>query len=139
MPECRMQPADPATPDGDRSTLDPLAEDSSPYYLLDHDDHIDEDIDPSVACERCAAVCCRLTVLLMPEDRIDARLVAVDERGTQSMAKDEDGWCIALNRDTMGCGIYAQRPSICRDFAMGGPYCRDERASWDRSIAIALK
>lgn len=107
--------------------------------MLDHDDDIGEDIDSSVACERCAAVCCRLTVLLMPGDRIDPRLVDIDERGLHRMAKDEDGWCVALDRNTMGCSIYQQRPSICRDFAMGGPHCRDERASWDRSIAIELK
>ena len=33
----------------------------------------------------------------------------------------------ALERDTMLCGIYARRPTICRDFEMGGSECREER------------
>jgi Fe-S-cluster containining protein len=43
------------------------------------------------------------------------------------MAHGADGWCIALDRARMCCGIYAARPAICRKFAMGGAYCRDER------------
>ena len=27
----------------------------------------------------------------------------------------------------MRCSIYEQRPAICRKFAMGSEYCRDER------------
>jgi len=41
----------------------------------------DEDIDPAVQCSACEAVCCRLPVLLMPEDRIPARYVDHDARG----------------------------------------------------------
>jgi Fe-S-cluster containining protein len=41
-----------------------------------------------------------------------------------------DGWCAALDRDTLRCRIYGQRPLICQDFAMGGPECLAERASW---------
>ena len=36
------------------------------------------------------------------------------------MARLDDGWCAALDRVTMGCRIYAQRPAIYRDFALGG-------------------
>jgi Fe-S-cluster containining protein len=37
----------------------------------------------------------------------------------------------------MSCGIYARRPLACREFAMDGQDCRDERAEW-RRIAIRL-
>ena len=30
----------------------------------------------------------------------------------------------------MRCTIYEDRPGVCRKFAMGGPYCRDERDTW---------
>jgi Fe-S-cluster containining protein len=106
-------------------------------------DEEDEQRDPTVSCDRCEAVCCRLTVVLMPEDRVDPRFTARDDHGLEVMARGEDGWCVALDRKTMLCGIYEQRPAICRSFSMGGPYCRDERDQWYRQgryrdIPIAL-
>ncbi|MGK2913987.1 MAG: YkgJ family cysteine cluster protein [Porticoccaceae bacterium] len=38
-----------------------------------------------------------------------------------------DGWCSALNRDTLMCMIYEQRPLICREFRMGKDECVAER------------
>jgi len=91
----------------------------------------------TISCENCDAVCCRLTVILMPEDRVPNKFVVEDERGTQMLAKGEDGWCQALDLNTMRCTIYEMRPSTCRKFAMGGPYCRSERDAW-RGIALTL-
>ena len=98
-----------------------------------HADRLDpaaEDIDPGVQCSSCEAVCCRLTVVLMPEDRIPGWLTTRDDHGMETMPKGEDGWCVALDRNTHRCTIYAERPSICRKYAMGGPSCRDERKRW---------
>ena len=81
-------------------------------------------------CDRCDAVCCRLTVVLMPEDRIPARFTTLNAHGVEVMARDEDGWCVAIDQARMCCSIYASRPSICRKFAMGGPYCREVRADY---------
>ena len=89
-----------------------------------------EDIAPAVQCSACEAVCCRLPVLLMPEDSIPARYVDHDERGLEIVAKGDDGWCAALDRNRMCCSIYEQRPTICRGFDMGGYDCREERAAW---------
>lgn len=89
-----------------------------------------EGIDPRIQCASCAAVCCRLTVVLMPADDVPQRLTAHDERGLHTMAKDADGWCAALDPGTHRCTIYAARPEICRKYAMGGPSCRDEREKW---------
>lgn len=91
----------------------------------------------TIHCDNCDAVCCRLTVILMPEDRVPNQFVVEDERGTQMLAKGEDGWCQALDLNTMRCTIYDMRPTTCRKFAMGGPYCRSERAAW-RGIALTL-
>jgi Fe-S-cluster containining protein len=65
--------------------------------------------------------------MLMSEDDIPAHLTERDRWGGQIMARLDDGWCAALERDTMLCGIYERRPTICRDFAMGGAECREER------------
>jgi Fe-S-cluster containining protein len=89
-----------------------------------------ESVDPSVHCDTCEAVCCRLTVLLMPDDAVPSWLTAHDEHGLEQMARGDDGWCVALDRYSMRCTIYEQRPGVCRKFAMGGPYCRDERDAW---------
>ncbi|MDX2298218.1 MAG: YkgJ family cysteine cluster protein [Xanthomonadaceae bacterium] len=91
--------------------------------------------DPHIRCDACAAVCCRMTVLLMPGDLPPARYVAEDRHGMAAMAKGDDGWCVALDRQNMCCSIYPQRPLICREFAMGGADCRDERAGWASGVS----
>lgn len=94
-------------------------------------------------CARCDAVCCRLTVVVQPEDRIPSHLTTIDERGIEQMARDEDGWCVAIDSARMCCSIYEERPSVCRRFVMNGPYCREIRkvyaASTDRDISLRLE
>ena len=92
--------------------------------------HLHEGVDPDVSCSSCDAVCCRLTVVVMPEDRVPRHLVERNAHGVEVMAHDEDGWCVAVDPLRMCCSIYEQRPSICRKFAMGSEYCRDERAAY---------
>ena len=94
----------------------------------------DEEIDTSVSCSSCDAVCCRLTVLVMPEDKLPRHLVARNEHGLEVMARGEDGWCIAVDHQKMCCSIYDQRPGICRKFAMGSAYCRAEREDYQRDM-----
>lgn len=98
---------------------------------------VDEVIDADVRCARCEAVCCRLPVLLMPGDAVPIWATDVDEYGLQHMAQRDDGWCTALDRDTMRCTIYARRPQVCRDFAMGGAGCLIERSEWYGAAAPA--
>ena len=88
--------------------------------------------DPDVSCSSCDAVCCRLTVVVMPADQVPRHLVERNEHGVEVMAHDEDGWCVAVDPLRMCCSIYEQRPAICRKFAMGSEYCRDERAAYLR-------
>lgn len=75
-------------------------------------------------CEQCTACCCRLEVLLTAADRVPAHLTRVDAWGRRTMARGADGWCMALHRDSLRCSIYAWRPALCRDFAMGGADCQ---------------
>lgn len=83
-----------------------------------------------INCEACAAVCCRLEVLLVTDTGVPRRLTRANPEGVHSMARLADGWCAALDRDTLRCRIYDQRPLICREFAMGGADCLAERARW---------
>ncbi len=81
-------------------------------------------------CARCDAVCCRLTVVLQPEDRIPLHLTARTDAGLHVMARDEEGWCVAVDAAHMRCSIYGSRPQVCRRFAMAGPYCREIRKDY---------
>jgi Fe-S-cluster containining protein len=83
----------------------------------------------SVTCDACAAVCCRLEVLLVTETGVPRRYTRRNPGGVDSMDRLDDGWCAALDRDTLRCRIYAQRPLICREFTMGGPDYLVERAA----------
>ena len=65
--------------------------------------------------------------MLISDTGVPERFVEEDERGGRSMARLEDGWCAALDRSTLLCGIYDRRPWICREFEMGGRECLDER------------
>jgi uncharacterized protein len=113
---------------------------------IDHHAHAGQDedrqIDPTISCGNCDAVCCRLTVVVMPDDEVPRHLVERSEQGLEVMARDEDGWCVAVDHKRMCCGIYGQRPAICRKFAMGSAYCRDERERYrhrfDRGIPLLL-
>ncbi|MGB5340200.1 MAG: YkgJ family cysteine cluster protein [Gammaproteobacteria bacterium] len=85
--------------------------------------------DTGVNCVNCEACCCRLEVMLITDTGVPVNLIEIDEWGGRSMARLEDGWCAALDRDTMMCTIYGKRPWICREFAMGGYECIAERAA----------
>lgn len=81
----------------------------------------------AVSCTTCAAKCCRLEVLLITDTGVPERFIAVDDWGSETMARLDDGWCAALDRSSMSCSIYRNRPLICREFELGGDDCLDER------------
>jgi Fe-S-cluster containining protein len=105
--------------------------DAARFAGIEADEDDFEGIDATVSCTACEAVCCRLTVVLMPGDDIAPHLTERNAHGVDVMARDEEGWCVAVDARHMHCSIYDARPAVCRKFAMGGPYCRDIRASHD--------
>ena len=82
-----------------------------------------------VACSNCQACCCRLEVVIFTDTGVPERHLAVDEWGGETMLRLEDGWCSALDRDTLMCSIYENRPLICREFEMASDECLAERAA----------
>jgi Fe-S-cluster containining protein len=82
--------------------------------------------DKSISCATCRASCCRLEVMLITETGVPEQYIQRDEWGGEVMARLEDGWCAALDRDTMLCSIYENRPFICREFATGSYECLEE-------------
>jgi Fe-S-cluster containining protein len=64
----------------------------------------------------------------MGDDDIPPELTVEDQWGGSMMLRLADGWCAALDRNTLRCTIYERRPGICRDYRMGGSDCIGERA-----------
>lgn len=83
--------------------------------------------DPEVTCASCEACCCRLEVFLITDTGVPDRFIETDQWGGRSMAQLNDGWCAALDRNTMMCTIYEKRPLVCREFVMGEYECIVER------------
>lgn len=103
------------------------------------DNTASDGIDPSVSCQRCDAVCCRQTVLVMPEDRgVPRHMIDRTPEGLEVMAQDEDGWCVAVDPNRMHCSIYHQRPGVCRAFEMGSRDCRQVREAYARRYDDAV-
>lgn len=65
--------------------------------------------------------------MLITETGVPERFIKRDEWGGEVMARLDDGWCAALDRHTMLCTIYENRPFICREFATGSYECLNER------------
>jgi len=67
--------------------------------------------------------------MLITDTGVPNRFIEFDRWGAMTMARLSDGWCSALDRGTMRCTIYQQRPLICRDFEAGGDDCIAERSA----------
>ncbi len=80
-----------------------------------------------ISCDNCRACCCQLEVMLMGDDDVPAAFSQEDAWGGWVMRRLDDGWCAALDRQTMRCTIYQRRPDICRSFEMGDSDCQQER------------
>jgi Fe-S-cluster containining protein len=83
--------------------------------------------EPEISCSNCQACCCRLEVMVLTDTGVPDRYIAVDDWGSETMLRLEDGWCSALDRDTLRCTIYENRPLICREFEMASYECLTER------------
>jgi Fe-S-cluster containining protein len=85
--------------------------------------------EPAVTCSTCQACCCRLEVMVLTDTGVPDRHIAVDEWGSETMLRLDDGWCSAVDRETLMCTIYENRPLICREFEMGSYECISERTT----------
>ncbi|AXY01133.1 YkgJ family cysteine cluster protein [Vibrio alfacsensis] len=81
----------------------------------------------NVSCSNCQACCCRLEVMIISGTGVPDKFIKRDQYGGETMLRLDDGWCAALDRDSLMCSIYENRPWICREFEMGSGECMDER------------
>lgn len=82
-------------------------------------------------------------MVLQDDEHLPAHLTTHLPSGLRVMARDEEGWCVALDGARMNCGIYDSRPAVCRRFVMDGPYCHAVRAEYGeqraRGIPLTLR
>ncbi len=80
-----------------------------------------------ITCANCQACCCRLEVMIITDTGVPEEHIAIDEWGGETMLRLDDGWCSAVDRETLMCTIYENRPWICREFEMASDECENER------------
>lgn len=80
-----------------------------------------------ISCSNCQACCCSLEARIISDTGVPDQHIYVDAHGNESMLRLDDGWCSALNRDTLLCSIYENRPWVCREFEMASYECINER------------
>ncbi|MGJ8692978.1 MAG: YkgJ family cysteine cluster protein [Thalassotalea sp.] len=87
-----------------------------------------------ITCANCEACCCRLEVMIITDTGVPNEYIAVDQWGSETMIRADDGWCSALDRETLMCTIYENRPLVCREFEMASYECQVERTIMGEQI-----
>ena len=82
-------------------------------------------------CDDCGGACCRYVT-------INVGAMTPDQQRWATMRGDLEGlrWHIRSECEHLWksgrCAIYSHRPEVCRDFDVGGEYCKDARARWGK-------
>lgn len=109
---------------------DAMAQDDGPRVFFQDsipDKYAVEPAEP-IDCENrvalCKAACCRLSVLLAPQDLAEG-IVRWDSRRRYFNAQEPDGYCVHLERPGCRCAVYEARPAACRIYN-----CRNDDRIW---------
>ena len=73
----------------------------------------------------CRGACCRLSFALTVQD-LEEGSVRWDLGRPYMIRHDEDGYCHHVERTTKRCGVYGQRPVVCRAYD-----CRKDTRIWE--------
>ena len=99
----------------------------------------DEDEDASEApvdCQQCLpdcrAKCCTLIFALTREE-VEQGQVQYNRQRPYFIARDEDGYCPHMDRESYRCTIHGQRPLRCRRYD-----CRDDENIWPHGVPARL-
>lgn len=66
--------------------------------------------------------CCRFSIPVDDGEDVPEELL-VEQRGQKYMRTVENSYCVALDPVQRRCTIYAKRPTVCRQYAVGGQPC----------------
>jgi Fe-S-cluster containining protein len=81
-------------------------------------------VDCATLLPLCQARCCRLVFPLSFQD-LDERVVQWDYARPYQIRRRADEYCVHSDEVTRACGVYAQRPAICRAYD-----CREDKRIW---------
>jgi Fe-S-cluster containining protein len=81
-------------------------------------------VDCSARMQICQAVCCKLDFALTREEVLGGQ-VQWDLGRPFFIGRATNGYCVHNDRRTGGCGVYADRPSICRRWS-----CANDPRIW---------
>ncbi len=81
-------------------------------------------------CRKCGRCCAYYTIIpVQPDDAVGDDLLRHDDETGQLGMKRIGGACIAFDRATRLCTIYAIRPQACREVQRDDCMCREARGA----------
>lgn len=111
-----------------RDEIEARGEASGPGLAL----RVDEDpgaaprqVDCAERIHVCQAVCCRLDFALN-SDEVEGGMVKWDLGRPYFIRHAASGYCHHIDETSLGCGIYAVRPQVCRRYS-----CEGDTRIWD--------
>ncbi|MEJ2142656.1 MAG: YkgJ family cysteine cluster protein [Gammaproteobacteria bacterium] len=98
----------------------------------------DEDVpDAEVDCTKCIPYCkarCCTLIFALTRDEVDLGHIQYNKHRPFFIARDEDGYCPHMDRDSFACSIWESRPLRCRRYD-----CHDDQGIWPDGIPEQLR
>jgi hypothetical protein len=91
-----------------------------------------EPVDCAARMSVCQAVCCRLKFALNQEE-VERGVVKWDIGHPYVIRHDSTGYCSHNDQSTHGCGVYGERPTLCRRYS-----CRHDARIWSDFDGMVL-
>ena len=67
-----------------------------------------------ITCANCQACCCQLEVRIVSDTGVPFQYIDYDKWGSEVMKRGDDGWCQALDRNTLMCTIYVIQARVVK-------------------------
>lgn len=93
-------------------------------YGDEPEDAPDADVPCARYLDKCRARCCTL-IFALTQDEVKLGVARFNPDRPYFIARDPDGYCPHLDRGTLACGIWQQRPLRCRRYD-----CRNDASIW---------
>ncbi len=97
-------------------------------------DEEDEVPDAKVDCAQCLPACqarCCTLIFALTKDEVAHGHIQHNPARPYFIARDEDGYCPHMDRQSFGCTIWEHRPLRCRRYD-----CRDDSMIWPEGVPV---
>lgn len=92
----------------------------------------DARVDCTKCIPNCKAKCCTL-IFALTKDEVSHGHIQHNPVRPYFIARDEDGYCPHMNRQSYACTIWQDRPLRCRRYD-----CRDDSTIWPKGVPVKL-